>query len=326
MTNHIQILSIHIQLLNELYFRRKRHVGRMMRELNSLLVGARQQLSDSQRKRIAVYTVLGFYVNSCFATLRGRKLSKTEVRNTLHLSILTPLLDDLTDILKLSSTEILEQLSNYKGGHAPEMLLPKYLYDQIRDNSNGNQFYQTFRQALIAQDESLLQLEKQQLADEQLGKITYEKGSIWTILFRLMLTDPLKASEREAILLFGHLIQLTNDMYDVYKDLQNGQQTLFTNTQDIRRQEQEYDQLIESMTQAFLLLDYEQKHIKKCLRKLSVITSLGKLCLEQLKSCQSRTNNVFIPASYTRSQLVCDMEKWSNRRRYVGLQLKAYGM
>ena len=323
MINYIQILSVHIRLFYELYFLRKRHVRKLVKQLNGLLAYD-QQLTESQLKRIGLYTSLGFYVNSCLATLRGRKLSQTEIKNTLHLSILTPLLDDLTDVLKLSSTEILEQLNSYTGDNADNMLLPKYLFDQIRDHSNGELFYETFKQALIAQDESLLQLEKPPLTDEQLSRITYEKGSIWTVLFRLMLTTPLEDHEKEAILLFGHITQLTNDMYDVYKDLQNGQQTLFTNASDIVRYEKEYDELTQSMIQSFSSLGYDYKYTRKCLHRLSVITSLGKLCLEQLKSCQAETGGVFKAINYTRSQLVCDMEKWQNRKRYVVLQLRAY--
>lgn len=324
MAKYLHLLSIHLQLLYDLHFLKKRHIRSLIKQLNNLHVVHGQQLTQSQVKRIEVYTSLGLYVNSCLATLRGHKLSNAEIKNTLHLSILTPLLDDLTDILKLSSTDILEQLNSYTGDNATNMLLPKYLYDQIRDHGNGELLHETFKQALIAQDESLLQLEKQPLSNEALSRITYEKGSIWTVLFRLMLSTPLESDEKEAILLFGHLIQLTNDMYDVYKDLQNGQQTLFTNATDIIHYEKEYDKLIQSMTQSFLSLGYDRRHIRKCLHKLSAIASLGKVCLEQLKKCQDMTGGVFKAAGYSRSQLVCDMEKWSNRRRYMALSIQFY--
>lgn len=322
MAKYFHLLSIHLQMLYDLHFLKKRHVGSLLKQLDNLQAIHGQQLTESQVKRIGVYTSLGLYVNSCLVTLRGRKLSKAEIKNTLHLSILTPLLDDLTDILKLSSTDILEQLDNYSGVNTANILLPKYLYDQIRDHGNGELLHEIFKQALIAQDESLLQLEKQPLSNEALGRITYEKGSIWTVLFRLMLTTPLESDEKEAVLLFGHLIQLTNDMYDVYKDLQNGQQTLFTNATDIIHIEKEYDKLIQSMTQSFLSLGYDRGHTRKCLYKLSAIVSLGKVCLEQLKNCQDTTGGVFKAASYSRSQLVCDMEKWSNRRRYIALSIQ----
>ncbi|MBL6448758.1 hypothetical protein JMN32_20770 [Fulvivirga sp. 29W222] len=187
MINYIQVLSVHVKLLYELYFLRRWYFNKLVKQLNDLLTEYGQQLTGDQKKRIATYTILGIYVNSCFATLRGEKLSKTEVKNTLYLSVLTALLDDLTGILKLSSIEILEQLNNYKGDNAVDMLLPKYLFDQIRDNSNKKLFYETLGQALIAQDHRLLQLEEKPLTDEELHEITYEKGSIWTVLFRLML-------------------------------------------------------------------------------------------------------------------------------------------
>lgn len=323
--NYINILSTHLQLLYALFFVRKRHAARLIKRLNMLLAVHDQQLTADQLKRIDVYTTTGFYVNYCLATLRGQPMSATEVKNTLNLSILTPQLDDLYDTLKLSSTEILEQLHQGTDDNITgRMLLPKYLYGQIIAHNDNAGFQEIFSQALKAQDESLQQLEEEWLSEEQLIRITREKGGLWTLLFRLMLTHPLKKGEKEAILSLGHLLQLTNDMYDVYKDTGNGQQTLFTNATDMTHNEKAYHSLIDNMMQQFSLLDYDRENIIKCLNTVSMISALGKICLKQLKSCQTRTNGIFKADGYTRSQLVCDMAKWTNRREYIDQSIQSY--
>lgn len=57
-----------------------------------------------------------------------------------------------------------------------------------------------------------------------------------------------------------------------------------------------------------------------------IIGALGKVCLEQLKKCQQDTDGTFVAASYSRKQLICDMEKWSNRKSYLKISLQLYGL
>lgn len=53
------------------------------------------------------------------------------------------------------------------------------------------------------------------------------------MLYRSVLGTPLISGEEDAIYLLGSILQLANDMFDVYKDFKNGQQTVFTNTEDV---------------------------------------------------------------------------------------------
>ncbi|ELR73712.1 hypothetical protein C900_02116 [Fulvivirga imtechensis AK7] len=324
MRQYFRFVGAYISYLYHFYQIRRKYGEKVMNELVGRPGLDQQQFTPHQQKRIDLYSYVGLYVNDCLATLRGRKMTGKEIENTLYLSLLTPLLDDLTDNYQLSSAQILEQLDQEGDGHPRQFRLAAYLYNHIRKENKQELFAGTFSEALLSQDDSLQQLGDSGLGAEALFRITCNKGSLWTLLFRLMLDHALKTGEREAVEAFGELIQLTNDMFDVYKDVQNGQQTCFTNTSDIAPLQQNYDHCLEEIVQHFSSLAYEKKHIRKTVGKLLVMGALGKVCLEQLKGCQEGSGGDFTPAAYTRKQLVCDMERWSNRLDYMKMSVQLY--
>lgn len=251
MKHYFRFLGVHANYIYHynLYYRQT--IVKVMKELVAPFDDDQLPFTQQQLKRIRLYSHVGLYVNDCLATLRGRKMTQWEIKQTLYLSILTPLLDDLTDNYSFSSDQILEKLYQKDDDYPQHLRLAVDLYNHIKEENKQELFPGTFTKALISQDESLKQLNHSALNITTLFEITCAKGSLWTFLFRLMLDHPLKEGEREAIEAFGAIIQLTNDMFDVYKDVQNGQQTCFTNTRDIALMEIDYNNRLREIIQRF---------------------------------------------------------------------------
>jgi len=285
-----------------------------VKELNGVLKAKKASLTANQIKRIHFSTALSCITNSWFSTLRGTKLSSKEKSDALYIGAITPLIDDLTDSLKLTSGYFLQELNKNSNDVSIDMLLPNYIYKKLFADSNA-ELHQLFDAALTAHDVSVEQLNKQRLSDENLKEITYTKGGFTTFVYRMVLCHPLKTGEKDAVYTLGYLMQLINDAFDVYKDFKNRQQTLFTNTIDIQTMRSEFEAANNKMINQFIQLGYKESNTKRCLTQISTIIARGRVCLDVLLRCQETTNDVFKIESYAREQLICDMEKLANIRK-----------
>jgi site-specific DNA-adenine methylase len=182
---------------------------------------------------------------------------------------------------------------------------------EIRKNASAD-FFHFCETTLLTQDDSLRQVGNDLLSDEELKVITHNKGGASLLLYRIVLGDDLKKGEKEAIYALGNLVQLTNDVFDIYKDLQDNQQTLYTNTTDFEQSYKEYMNLYRDMNQRFCALDYDKKRLKYFLYKVSTIVSRAMVCFDQFLLLQNSKQGRFNMREWERKELICDMEKPAN--------------
>jgi len=308
---YLYLLNTYIHLFFKVTFLSKRYTRQLLKELKQNLGADNVLFSKKKTERIRSYIIQMILLSSWTCVLRGQKLKKEEKLKTIYLGAFIPLFDDLTDDLKLTSSEIFAAFNKEDLTTNRDVLIAKYLFGRLMEN-HGPNFKQIFFVALKAQDQSLQQLEKKQLDDDELKKITKEKGGNSTLLHRLLLNDSLKPGEADAIIQLGYAFQQVNDMFDVYKDHKNEQQTLFTNSKNIKVNDDLYQTTIQEVTSRFLTLDYKKENIKKCLIQISTILGRGQVCIDQLKALQEKSGGTFEIETFKREQLICDMEKLSN--------------
>lgn len=321
-TNHYcAILTNGISLFIKVYLFNRIRTNQVIHELNSFLEKSNYSLKDEQLKRIRIYTIQSCLTNSWFCQLRGKNANSAETRKAIYIGAITPFLDDLVDSEKINSEQIFEQLRHLDKNSSEKIMIINYLYGKIT-NACIDKFNSIFTEALLAQDASLKQLQKEKLNHSELLEITLNKGASWTLLYRTILQNPIKNKENEAIITLGGLMQLTNDAFDVYKDFQNGQQSIFTNTNDLEPLNQQFVQLTHQMIAQFKQTDYSMKNKKQAIIQMMLIVSRGIICLEQLLQCQKKTGNQFKIETYTRKELICDMEKFGNIMKTVRVSYK----
>lgn len=295
----------------------KKKYNALVKNIEGSISYTGQVLNQQQLKRIRFYTIQSAIVNKWFATLRGSKLAEKEKKCALYLGALTPLSDDLTDSARYDAKAILAAWDKRSNDNSStEIVAGRYLYNKLLENASPG-FAVYSARALEAQDESMEQMKPELLSFHSLQTITFKKGAASTMLGRSMLLHPLLAGEEEAIYQLGYLLQLTNDVFDVHKDFMNKQQTLVTNTSDIRLLFDEYKQGWKEVTEKFFSLEYDQKNITEFLLQVSTILARGYIAYEQLLQCQLRTGNQFNPSLYKRKELICDMEKPVNLKRSI---------
>jgi hypothetical protein len=311
MKKYLYIFSIYLSSAYRVFWLNPRNSRKIIQELNLVLSVKKISLDANISRRIKLYILMSDFTNSWFCSLRGYAATTKEKHDTFYLAAIMPLLDDLTDSLKTPSIDIIKGLKNNNDSLHPSMPAIRYLYNKLLNNCSDS-FVKLFHEALKVQDKSILQLENHTLDTAILKQITYEKGGISTFLFRLVLENSLVKNEEKAIYELGYLIQLINDMFDVYKDHKNKQQTLFTNASSLSHPIKEFSGSFNRITRSFLSLDYHYKDIKKCLSQISTITSRGQVCIEQLLECEISTQGNFLIDTYQRKQLICDMDTFSS--------------
>lgn len=272
-------------------------------------------LSKEIRKNIAFYTLQGSITNLWFSTLRGFQVNQKENVCGVYIGVVTALYDNMLDSLEYSHEELKNKLIAPADEKSTKVFLLNH-YDTKLNSliSNPAEFKKYYEKIILAQQESMRQTSAIKLKEVELRKLTYDKGGYATLLFRSILSNDLKEGEEDAIYYLGALLQLINDIFDIYKDLQSGQQTLASTASDFHFLHSEFNKLKELTVLKFSGLNYPLMNRKKALMLVFPVISRGVVCLEQLIKLQGDQTSIDLKA-FTRKELVCDMEKFSAIKR-----------
>ena len=311
MVNPFQIIYLYISLFFKILNVKIIYIPKLINELKYNAGTNNFTFNETQIKRISYYCILNTITNDWFSTLRGYKVDKIERQTALYIGALTPLSDDLTDDLKIKSADILDNPDKYNESFHETLPLIKYIYSKLKNSNNSNFLKYAFK-TIQAQDNSLIQLEDEKKDFNSILQITKLKGGASILLYRSALNNPIKTAEKEAIFQSGYVLQLINDMFDIFKDYYNQQQTIFTNTHDIEYCKKIYNQQKDVMISLFSECEYPYKNIKKCLYKISTIIGRGDVCINQLFENYIRNNQHLKIEEFKRKDFICDMEKISN--------------
>jgi len=279
-------------------------------------------VNDLLRKRIRLYVAISFICAEWFSTLRGKKVSKKESEFITLIGAVTPIIDDLIDEQQLTSTEIIALLESPEKSNDTHFILAKYIYSKLQEIQNPS-FQEVMKKALKIQDDSLIQLGSRQLSNQEIKSITYDKGGLATLLYRVVLDHPLENGEEKAQMVLGYVMQQINDAFDIYKDTESKFQTAFTTSNNLHENYDTFKKSIKSLVVSYAETNFNRKDIEKSLLKISVVLSQGEVCFRQLLNLQG-DNEQFLIGQFKRKDLICDMEKTSNIWKTFLQSLKFY--
>lgn len=257
-----------------------------------------QQVTDQawgpeERRRLLHYYNGTTYLSAVFCCLRGYSLKAGERRVFAQLSALAGLFDDLVDVAR--HPDALERWQN-----DPES------YGQAADERGlAIRFLHHIKAALPTQRQPLFQtfmlrVFNVEIAGKQqqpsntpadLAQMTAEKGGCSVLLFRSVLRNGLSPSEETALYQFGYLIQLSDDIFDVWFDLQANINTVATQmliAQQPLELSQYFERQLENTRNAFRDIDrssqdtaYTAARIETALRVIHYLAAITRVCLKQ---------------------------------------------
>ncbi len=141
------------------------------------------------------------------------------------------------------------------------------------------------------------------------------------MFYRTGYDNILAIGEKEALFQLGSLMQLENDIFDIYKDVKSEIATIPTTISQVSELRTLYTEQMNKMIVLCYRMDYPKKQIELFLDRVMPVLNRGFVCLDSYQRLAENNENVFTITSFTRKQLICDMEKPGNFFRTIYYQL-----
>jgi len=270
---------------------------------------------------LAVPAVLG----EAFCALRGEKMSTTERLASTCQGATTGLFDDFFDKQHFTGEglkQFIEDPKQARANNASQHLFLQLYTTGLQNMPDPKYTLSYVYRVYQAQVESKKQAVPG-LSFEEIKRITLLKGGVSLLLYRTAFSNPMDKAEEEMLFQLGGLMQLCNDIFDVYEDCQDQIFTLITTAKKISDIRALFLQLLKEGTAAAYRSNYPEANVKRFLDIISIgIFSRSLVCLDQLQSKEKLSDGVFMPRSYQRKDLLCDMDTGGNKWRSVVYHVK----
>jgi hypothetical protein len=279
-------------------------------------------LDEADLKKITSYYGLAVpaILGEALCALRGRKMTEKERLASTCQGATTGLFDDFFDKQNLSGEALkgfIENPQQLSGANANQQLFLTLYTTGLRNLPDLQLTLSYVYRVYSAQVESKKQA-LPGLSYDEIKTITLLKGGVSLLLYRTAFANPMEKAEEDMLHKLGGLMQLSNDIFDVYEDRQHKISTLITTAKKINDIRTVFMALLKEGYVAAYESNYPPHNVKRFLNMISIgIFSRCLVCLDQLEENEKRSGNIFTPHLYSRKELVCDMDTTANKWRSV---------
>lgn len=304
------------------------------RALRDLALPHSAVLNSGERRRLQHYFYGTTYLGIVFCILRTYPRSQREKHLFTNLAALAYFFDDLVDTFRENddSGRIWQDNPEEYGQTADARgLALHFLHNIYRElpPENLEQFKLFMHRVFNVETAGRQQpaTEKGALASSDLEKITAEKGGFSVLLFRRVLSHPLSPEEQEAVFQFGYLVQLCDDIFDLWHDRQAGTRTLATfwgERNDIAGLSRIFEGQVAAVKDALDKIGRPKVTLPllagpgPAKAAIHFLVAITRVCLRHYADLQKKRGTLPLD---NRAAMVVDMEKWSNRLRAMGTLL-----
>lgn len=270
-------------------------------------------LKEQVLRKIKNYYCLGIPVTcAIYKKIYGNSLSAKERELATLTGILTPLIDDFTDNKTLSNQKIESLIANpgtYSPSSVEEAVVQGILCRLLKRVANPQGLVDAGSRTIKAQFLSVKQMDGN-VTPGELMKITLEKGA-WSHIFFHFLIDELPSPPTIAVLdTMGGMLQMNNDLFDVYKDHNDGIRTPANTCSDYSDFEQFYLSGCRKFCAMARELPYKKQDLEFFITFMALVLARGMVALKMLERLQQSAGGGELPYDrLNRKQLICDMEK-----------------
>ena len=284
-------------------------LGSVIEQSRTTNVGS---LDEDDFRKIYLYGyAIPAMLGETFCVLTGQKMSLKERLTMTSLASITGLFDDFFDKKKKSENQIKSLMDNPKENvlnDSYEKLIVNLFNSALENCSDKDELKQCCNNVFEAQVLSKKQL-LPDIKPNEIREITLHKGGVSMLLYSCALSESLNETDKKIIFKLGGIGQLENDIFDVYKDYQEGIKTLVTIETKINNLRKTYSDLIADVFRLVKDSDHPLKNQQQFLRILALILSRGYVCLDSLEKNEKSTNGLFAISAYSKKDLTCDIEK-----------------
>lgn len=288
-------------------------------ELLVPLLAEKNRLKPSGLVRIRKYWELSqHFICGSFYELNGWKLSRAEEENILRLSLLSPFYDDLFE--EGIDAERIRSLTadphGFQPAHPNEKIV-RALYCSILESlkdpaSFKNQFLQVFHWQQRSLEQKNITVSEAALAEIMIGKSYHS----FLLFYRLLEHFP-SADEVQVMHRVAGLLQFTNDVFDVYKDVQHKVYTIPNLYGDYSKLREWLLKEVRLLNGQLAALPYPDKAKKKNAITFHAMNAMCLLALEQLARNTGGKADTDRLRTMRRDELVCDMDRFGMKIKWL---------
>lgn len=287
----------------------KKHAREVLDALEAQFNGAFDP--PTRQKIINWHSIYNPLIIDAFCGLHGRVSTKQERRNRVYFFVCSSLVDNFFDRKELTN----EQIDNivFRSGEYEATTFDEKVFihcnNYLGEQAAGKKGYLEVLKAEIKAQEASLQQFRKEITNEEIETIMKEKGGNAVLLCRYYLNLPANEIEDRCWYQLGVIIQLSNDLYDIYKDMNDGIETLGTRCKDAHVMEKYGEEQIGYLKQLVDQLPYSRFKKQRFTISMAGLYALAAVYIKRLKQLQGNKTRLPGFASLQRKQLVVDMEK-----------------
>jgi hypothetical protein len=266
---------------------------------------------EAIKKAAKFQSIQQHLINDNFTGLYGRNTNEYEQTSNRLYFIMSGLYDDILDnkILSVQELDKTFEFPEKANQQIPQERLLATIHLKLLTRVNEiNKYKEVVNNTHLAQKDSTKQFNKEITLNEILD-ITKRKGGYSLLMCRHYLNLNGSITMDNCWYNMGGVIQMTNDLFDIYKDLQDGIQTFANTAISYESTKALFDTQVDLFKNSIRELDYSEQKKQKLLIQLSLIPAFGYIALDNLKHIQQ--GNLQLPSLSTlnRKQLIIDMEQ-----------------
>ncbi len=285
-------------------------------------------LTPQDLKKITRYYGLGVpgILGELFCVLRGKPMTENERFCITFLGGISGMLDDLFDDPEKESVHLEEFILHpeaMKPADTYESLLLHFYLLGLKHSANPGllkkQALQVFKSQKKSKDQQNFGNSPQAIHD-----ITYGKGGASFIFYRLCLNNSIEEKEGKLLKHLGGLMQLGNDIFDVWEDYYSQTKTAATLCSDIPELRKKFKNEMHLTFKLARETDFPKNRVEGFLQNTALALSRVLVCLDQFEKLQKNTGNQFSVEKYSREELICDMQKAKNQLKAIKYALELF--
>ena len=311
--NIIHFLFIYLRLINNLRVQKKFLTDRFKSSLLKYELANDGSLKEKDFNKIYGYYGLAVpaILGEAFAVLHGKRLNTNERMVLTSQGIVTGLFDDFIDDSNLTNdyiSNLVHHPDTVKPSNDNEKLWLEYYLQSLNmaklSKENKDQAIKVMHDQFDSKEQQNWGIEY-----ERLWKITQNKGGNSVLYFRFGIDKKPDLSEIKALFQLGVVMQLENDIFDIYKDLCSNVITIPNSITLISDLRSLFKKQIELFIEYSFEMNFESKNVVRFLDMIMPVVNRGFVCIDQFEKLEKNNNGVFEPKKFSRKQLICDMEK-----------------
>ncbi|AYD47943.1 hypothetical protein [Arachidicoccus soli] len=256
--------------------------------------------------------------------MRDRHTTKKEKERLLHYFICSSLFDNFCDNNEQPSTDL------YKISFFPESYsftsFEEHAFIQsntyLKNNILDPEQYKKACEALYNSQICSTTQSDCQITDEEIKDITRQKGGYSLMLCSFYLDEISSTLEQQCWYHIGEIIQLNDDLFDIYKDCNDKIATLANRMQDAYAFHHFFISSFKNIEKEIWQLPYPNKSKQYLINSLIGISAIGLVAIRHLQKIQRASQRLPDLKTLTHHELVIDMEKITNRLRCIKWYLK----